>query len=101
MRKLPKYLQPILWSVGIDKLDPEKNKVYIIHQILAYGRMEDISWLFQNYSLEEIRQVFLAAPSKNYRPARFHFVRNFLLSLENASVKENQYVTNTLRDIRS
>lgn len=100
MNKLPDNLQPILWSSSIDKLDPNKDRVYIIHQILAFGRMEDIHWLFKNYSLKEICTVFLKFPYKNYRSQRFNFVRNFLLPFEDTPILDNKYVINTPRDIR-
>lgn len=100
MGKLPDNLQPVLWSASINNLDSDKDKVYIIHQILAFGRMEDIHWLFKNYSLKEICTVFLKFPYKSYRSQRFNFVRNFLLPLENRSILDNRYVINTPRDIR-
>jgi hypothetical protein len=36
-------LKPILWSKNIKNLDSENDKIYIIHQVLSYGSIEDIS----------------------------------------------------------
>ncbi len=78
---VPKNLQAVLWSVDTNKLDPEKNKIYIIHQILAYGTWEQIKWLFANYPRETISRVFCQFPSKDYVPASFNFVKNHLLKI--------------------
>ena len=52
--KIPKKLQPVLWSADVSKLNWQKDKYYIIHQILIYGRMEEINCLFKNYSKKEV-----------------------------------------------
>ena len=46
---IPEKLQPILWSKNINNLDPEIDKIYIIHQVLAYGSMDDINYYVKNY----------------------------------------------------
>lgn len=44
----------MLWSVGVDKLDIDKNKGYVITQSLNYGSEKILKWLFENYSKAEI-----------------------------------------------
>lgn len=97
-KKIPKRLQPILWSVDVRHLDIERDKGYIIHQIFAYGRMEDILWVFKTYPKKEIIEVF-KTPYKDYFQARFHFVKNFLLGLTSWRPDQRLYVKNIPRAI--
>ena len=99
-KKIPSFLQPILWSCEIDHLDLKRDKPYIINQILSYGRMKDLHWLFKTYSLDTIVKVFLECPIKNYFPSRFHFVKNFILPLNNKKLDPRLYVQNTPRVLR-
>jgi hypothetical protein len=99
MKKLPKSFQPILWSVKIEDLNLKKDKIYIIHQILAFGNLKHLKWLFKNYSLDEIRKVFWKYPLKVYRPQSFNFVKEILLKIKN-KINEKDYVTTFLRTIR-
>ncbi len=79
---VPKVLQPILWSRDINRLDIKKDKEYIIHQVLAYGRWQDLVWLFKAYSKDEIAGVFVSQPAKDYRLPVLNFVKNFLLGIK-------------------
>lgn len=94
---VPKKLQAVLWSVDVKRLDIDRDKNYIIHQILSYGRLEDILWLFDNYAREDLRRVFTTIPYKDYSPSRFHFVKEYLLGLKHHSLDERLYVKNIPR----
>lgn len=98
-KKIPKSLQPVLWSTDVRKLDLKKDAYYIIHQILAYGNFDDLVWLFKNYSKKEIIEIFKKS-FKDYRRPRFYFAKNILLGLKNWQVDERYYVKNTPRIIR-
>src|SRR5690242_14785677 len=100
MQSVPQFLQPILWSADVNHLDLQKDKVYIIHQILAYGSLEEWQWLYKAYSKKVITDVFVKYPYKDYRDARFVFVKNFLLHLEKKNLDERHYVKNIPRDLR-
>jgi hypothetical protein len=97
--KIPKSLQWVLWSADVNKLDKERDKYYIIHQILAYGTLKEIIWVFKNYSTKTIISIFKQS-FKDYRRSRFYFVKNYLLSLKNWQPDERYYVKNTPRIIR-
>jgi len=97
--KIPKSLQWVLWSANVNHLDKEKDKYYIIHQILIYGGIEEIKWLFSNHSKKEIVDVFLQ-PYKNYPKKIFYFVKNFILNLKNKKIDEDAYVTSIYGPIR-
>ena len=96
----PKSLQGILWSTDVDRLDLEKDKHYIIHQVLIYGDLSELSWLFDTYSKEEVVRVFLSGPAKLYPKEVYHFVKNYLLGLRNRDLDEQDYVTSFIGPVR-
>jgi len=98
-QKIPDFLQGVLWSAKIKNINLEEDKVYIINQILSYGTLPMIKWLFQTYPKKTILKVFLKHPIKDYRPSRFHFVKNFLLGLEKINLNPNAYVRNLPRNL--
>ena len=93
MNKIPQEFQGILWLVNVKNLDLEKNKVYIIHQILMYGDLKEIAWLFKVYSKKEVKKVFEEAPMKIYSPQGFHFIKNIILGLKKKPLSPKKYVT--------
>lgn len=100
LQKLPTFLKGYFWSVNFNELNLEKDKDYIIHQILSFGDLEAISWLFKIYGKESVKKSFLRKPTKIYRAPTFNFVKNILLGLENKHLNLNQYVINTPRYTR-
>ncbi|KKQ01401.1 MAG: hypothetical protein US11_C0009G0013 [Candidatus Roizmanbacteria bacterium GW2011_GWA2_36_23] len=96
--KPPKNLQSVLWSVNIKNLNLEKDKYYIIHQILCFGRLEDISWLIKTYPKKIIIDVFMVS-FKNYSRSRFYFIKDAVLALKQWHPDERYYVKNTSRYI--
>lgn len=90
---IPKKLQPILWSTNVNLLDIEKHKGYIINQVLIYGTLDEIKWLFDTYSKKEVARVFLTKPSKQYPKEVYYFIKNFILSLRDKILDEQDYVT--------
>jgi hypothetical protein len=93
-------LQPILWSRDIKNLNLEKDKVYIINQILAFGTLGHLKWLFKTYKAKEITDTFLRHPLKIYQRSTFHFVKEILLELEKKKLPEEKYVATAPRNIR-
>jgi hypothetical protein len=55
--KIPKKMQWLFWSCNVNDLDLEKDKNYIISQVLNYGTWEDLKWLFKIYSEKEIKNA--------------------------------------------
>lgn len=64
---LPSFLQPYLWSYDIKKMDKKLHKETIITQVLNLGDKKAVSWLFNNYSLDDIKNVL-----KNPRRGMWH-----------------------------
>ena len=100
MNKIPKWLQSTVWSVKVNQLDLGKDKIYIINQVLAYGGMRELKWLFKAYPSKAIKEVFLNHPIKTYRPPTFNFVKEILFDLSKADLLKEKYVVNTPRIIR-
>jgi len=89
---VPKSLQGILWSKRISNLRLARDKNYIIHQVLMYGSLEDIGWLFKTYPAEAIKEEFTENPAKIYTKPAFNFVKKFILDLRKRKLKEEDYV---------
>ena len=89
----PASLQPILWSVNVKHLDLEEDKGYIIPQVLVYGTLKEIRWLFQTYSKSAIANYFMNHPVKLYPKDTFLFTKNYLLGLEHKPLDADKYVT--------
>lgn len=89
--KIPKRLQSILWSKSIDKLSLKDDKNYIIHQVLMYGDLRDIKWLFDTYSRDKVQEIFIKHPKKVYTLPAFNFVKDIVLDLGDKKLKEDRY----------
>lgn len=96
---IPGKLKAILWSKNINTVDSEVDKVYIIHQVLSYGDIDEIKLLLKTYSLKEIKDVFLNFPKKIYTKPVFLFIKNYLLKI-NKQVDEKYYVKSYFRFIK-
>lgn len=99
-KRIPKRLQAVLWSTDINQLDLQKNRGYIIHNILRFGTFADIKWLFKIYSSEKIKDIFLHHPSKNYAEVDYYFVKNYILGLKGRTLDKDAYVTSIHGPVR-
>ena len=90
-RRLPKFLQPFLWSVKIKELELVKDKIYIIHQILAFGNLKALRWLFATYSTADIKKTFLEHSLKIYHDSGFEFAKKILNVKK--PLQQKKYVT--------
>ena len=91
-RRIPWTFQPFLWSKNVGKMDRDRDKIYIVHQILSYGDFKELRQLFKIYDRKEVGEVFTKYPKKIYQPSVFYFVKNFVLDLRKKRVNENNYV---------
>ena len=85
-------MQGLLWSKDLNSLDFEKDKTYIVHQVLSYGDIADIRWLLEVYGRDEAAAVFKESPKKLYQPAVFYFVKDIVLGLKDKEVNLGDYV---------
>ncbi len=96
----PKSLQPILWSTDVERLDIQKDKWYIIHQVLIYGTLGEIKWLFHTYGVKEVANIFVHEPARLYSKKVFRFIKDYVLPLRNRKLYEEDYVTSIYGPIR-
>ncbi|MBI3576991.1 hypothetical protein HY086_03065 [Candidatus Gottesmanbacteria bacterium] len=96
----PKKLQAILWSADVSHLDLEKDKWYVVHQLLIYGTLTEIKWLFHTYGVKEVVRVFVTQPARLYSKKVFHFIKNYVLPLRDTKLYEEDYVTSIYGPIR-
>lgn len=99
-KAVPKSLQPILWSTDVKKLDLSRDKGYIIHQVLIYGTLAEIRWLFSTYTKSQVIKVFLSHPVKLYPKKIYAFVKNYLLGLSQVILDTEDYVTSIFGPVR-
>ncbi|MGB9721418.1 MAG: DUF6922 domain-containing protein [bacterium] len=77
-RKNLKKLCRLLWSANPNKVDFHKDRIYIIHQVLSWGEIEDLKLLFRIYGFDEVKKVFIKYPKKIYTFPSLKFVEIIL-----------------------
>lgn len=92
IKTIPRNFQGILWSKKVENLDLEKDKNYLVHQILAYGSLKEIKWLFKVFPKKTVVKTFIEFSKKTYSPPAFNFVKNFILGLKDKKIKQKDYV---------
>ena len=95
-QKIPDSFQGILWSKNIRNFDLEKDRIYIIHQVLSYGNFRQIKWLFKIYNKSTIKNVFINYPRPIYSPQNFKFIKEIILNFKDIKLKKEKYVKNIL-----
>lgn len=71
---VPRFLQSRLWSQSTKTLDRKRNKTYIIRQLLQYGTMDDLRWLFRHYSIPTIKAKFSKMKQTELHPSARNFI---------------------------
>lgn len=84
-------IKHIWYSTNVDPSSTDS-----IHQILMFGKLEDIRSLKEVVGENAIKSAFLTSPKKIYTPAAFNFIKNFVLELTD-TVDEQQYLKHTPR----
>mgnify|MGYP001570927402 CR=1 FL=1 len=92
MASIPPSLQGVLWSKTVNQLDLAKDKSYVIHQILRFGSLSDIRWLFDTYPAQVIKQEFIRHPQPIYSKPALNFIKNTILNLGHKQVDESRYL---------
>uniref|UniRef100_A0A7C4TGD0 DUF6922 domain-containing protein n=1 Tax=candidate division WOR-3 bacterium TaxID=2052148 RepID=A0A7C4TGD0_UNCW3 len=82
----------LLWSINPEKIDFEQDRIYIIHQVLAWGEPEDLRLLFKIYGTEEVKSVFFSHPRKVYTYPALRFVEILL----GTKVDRSKYVSSII-----
>ena len=75
------------------------NSPDLIHQILAYGKLEEILNLRKKEGREKLSQLFLSHPKNVYSAPSLHFIKKFILGID-GQLDEKKYLKNAPRYIR-
>lgn len=75
----------------IDKRSPDT-----VHQILAFGTLDDIRSLKKIVGVGTLRELFLSYPKKVYTQAALEFVKNYILHIT-SPIDEAKYLKFTPR----
>ncbi|MDO8610060.1 MAG: hypothetical protein Q7R95_05900 [bacterium] len=51
---LPQSVKAVLWSYKLDRIETHKHKKIIVSQVLNFGSIEAIEWLFKQYGFAEV-----------------------------------------------
>jgi len=73
-----------------------KNSPDAIHQVLAFGTLDDIRSLKATAGEEKIKELFINYPKKVYTLPNLNFIKNFILHI-NSSIDEQKYLKYTPR----
>lgn len=93
---IPKFLQPYLASYDLKKLNENSDgvKKEIISQILNLGSSEAVNWVFQRYSIDDIKKV-LSKPSRgSWHEESLNYWQNILGVTSVFSQNKNALLTN-------
>lgn len=93
MKVLPKFLKGYFWDVEFKKIDPEKNRLYILRRILNYGDEKAVNWMHKNFESLEIKNTLsnfrgYSRKSVNYWALVLGVPREKVLCLKKRSLKE-------------
>ena len=68
---LPKYVDDLFVDLGDLRPDLKKHAHLVIQQILKYGNMKAIKWMFQQYTKKDIRKYALLSRELNHQDVSF------------------------------
>lgn len=63
---VPAFLQPVLWSYDLSKLDIARDKQVILKHILDYGDLRAVTWMHETYSSDAIREAITRSTSSDW-----------------------------------
>lgn len=69
-----------------------------IHQILAFGTIEEVKKLKKSVGEAKLRKLFLSYPKKVYTAPALNFIKNFILHINNR-VNGQKYLKSAPRNI--
>lgn len=69
----PKFLKSLFWEFDLSELDIKNHRYFIVERILEKGKIDSIKWLFENFSMAEIRNVIESSRNLTSRTRNFWF----------------------------
>lgn len=78
MKKELTKFKPLFWFLNADKLDPQKDRNLIVHQVLSYGTLDDLRRLLKLYGKAAVRREFKKPAPGLYQPSILNFCQHVL-----------------------
>ena len=57
MNLIPGKIKRLFWDVKKDGVDIDFHRSYIIRRIMDFGNMDDVKWMLETYSQDQIVEV--------------------------------------------
>ncbi|MCK9209605.1 MAG: hypothetical protein M0P61_02090 [Ignavibacteriaceae bacterium] len=70
---VPAEFKRYFWDVDFNSLSMEKHKEFILERFLNYGSFSTFSWIFQNYTNEEAKQLLRKKGKRSLSKNSFYF----------------------------
>ena len=70
---LERSVKRVLWSYDLGKIDVEKDEKLIINQVLNWGDLKAINWLFKTYKKGRVAEVASKLPVGNWNIKSLNF----------------------------
>ncbi|MEK7274599.1 MAG: hypothetical protein AAB110_05035 [Candidatus Desantisbacteria bacterium] len=64
-------VERLFWDVDRDSVDVEKHRFYIISRIIDYGNIDDIKWMKNTYTEDEIKEIICKKKGISKKSAYF------------------------------
>ena len=86
----------LFWDIDQDTLDLHRHKRFIIERMLQYGRPEDIHWLLDHYSKNDIVDVIkrsktIDRKTASYWSIHYHIPEKEILCLNRPLIQDCFY----------
>ena len=84
---IPERVQRLFWDTDKSGVDPRAHRSYIIRRIMDYGDLDDVRWMLNTYSSEEIKPVLekgrgLSRKSGTFWGNHFHIPKEKIACLQ-------------------
>ena len=68
---IPAHMRSLFWDVNPDDFDPGAHPRYTIERVLEHGEEADMTWLLQQFTRDQIRDVLRTDQRLSPRSAHF------------------------------
>ncbi len=79
---LPDFFKPIMWSYDFSKIDLNKDKKWIIVNVINYGDLRHWKWIMEHCGRKTIQEVLADVPISEIRP-RVLKLASIIFSIKN------------------
>lgn len=91
LRQIPQSFAPLFWFLDYRKLDLDKDRHLIVHQVLSLGTLNDLKQLLRLYGPSAVRKEFKKPKSGLYQPNILAFCQ-FILKVK--KLNKQRYLKN-------